>query len=114
MITALAAAALVICSPSGARHTCVVDGDTVWIAGEKIRLAEIDAPEINGRCPAERALAVRSRARLAQLLAARPIRFVRVGEDRYGRTLATFGGVSDALIAEGLAQRWPRNKGWCK
>lgn len=113
IITILAAAAISLCPPSGARHHCVVDGDTLWWQGEKIRIAEIDAPEINGRCPAERALALRSRARLVELLNARGTRFERVGEDRYGRTLANFGSVSEQLISEGLAHRWPRRKGWC-
>lgn len=113
IITTLAAAALAVCPPQGKRVTCVVDGDTVWIAGEKIRIAEIDAPEINGRCPDERALAIRARGRLLELLAAQPVRFERVGIDRYGRTLARFGSVSEQLISEGLAQRWPRRKGWC-
>ncbi len=29
----------------GARVTCIVDGDTVWYRGEKIRIADIDTPE---------------------------------------------------------------------
>jgi endonuclease YncB( thermonuclease family) len=28
------------------RRNCVIDGDTVWVDGEKIRLSGIDAPEI--------------------------------------------------------------------
>lgn len=114
MILALAAAVLAICPPQGARVNCVVDGDTLWFNGEKIRIAEIDTPEINGRCPAERALALRARGRLVELLAAGPVRFQRVGKDRYGRTLARFGSVSEQLIREGLAHRWPSRKGWCK
>lgn len=113
MIALLAAAALAVCPPGGPRHHCVVDGDTLWWQGEKIRIAEIDAPEMQGRCLAERALAIRSRGRLVVLLNAGPVRFTRVGTDRYGRTLATFGSVSETLIREGLAQRWPRKKGWC-
>lgn len=30
------------------RRNCVVDGDTVWVDGEKIRLQSMDAPEIEG------------------------------------------------------------------
>ena len=107
------AAAIAACPPQGARDHCVVDGDTVWIRGEKIRIAEIDAPEMNGRCAIERVKARQAQARLIALLNARPIRFERTGKDRYGRTLATFGSVSEALIAEGLAHRWPSRKGWC-
>ncbi len=114
MIFALAAAAaFAICPPQGARVHCVVDGDTLWFEGEKIRIAEIDTPELNGRCPAERALARRAQARLVELLNARPVTFERVGRDRYGRTLARFGPVSETLIREGLAHRWPSRKGWC-
>ncbi len=113
MIDLLAAAALALCPPSGARHHCVVDGDTLWWQGEKIRIAEIDTPEMNGRCLAEREMARRARARLVTLLAEQPVRFERVGTDRYGRTLARFGPVSETLIAEGLAHRWPSRKGWC-
>lgn len=113
ILTTLAAAALAICPAAGPRHDCVVDGDTLWYRGEKIRIAEIDTPEIRGRCAAESALAVRARARLVQLLAAGPVRFERVGKDRYGRTLAKFGPVGETLIREGLAHRWPSRKGWC-
>ncbi len=33
------------------RVNCVVDGDTFWFRGDKIRIADIDAPEIvSPRC----------------------------------------------------------------
>lgn len=114
MLIALAAAAsIAVCPPSGHRHHCVVDGDTVWWNGEKIRIADIDAPEINGRCARERDLAVAARTRLVQLLGARPVTITRTGTDRYGRTLARMGNVGERLIAEGLATRWPRRRDWC-
>jgi endonuclease YncB( thermonuclease family) len=31
----------------GHRTACVIDGDTLWIGGTKIRIADIDAPEIS-------------------------------------------------------------------
>jgi hypothetical protein len=38
----------------GQRVTCVVDGDTFWLEGQKIRVADIDTPEISSpRCDAE-------------------------------------------------------------
>lgn len=100
-------------APPARRVTCVVDGDTVWIAREKIRIADIDAPEMRGRCPAERALAVRARDRLIALMRTRPVTIQRVGVDPYGRTLARLGDVGQQLVREGLAQRWPRRKAWC-
>lgn len=37
------------------RANCVVDGDTFWFEGAKIRIADIDAPEISEpRCASER------------------------------------------------------------
>ena len=49
----LIAAALAVCAP-GPRDNCVHDGDTVWLGGEKLRIADIDTPELNGRCELER------------------------------------------------------------
>lgn len=112
LFTALAIAACP--PPPAARVTCVVDGDTVWIAREKIRLLDIDAPEMRGKCQAERALAIRARDRLAALLDGRRVRIVPQGKDRYGRTLARIGGVGEQLIREGLASRWPHRKDWCR
>ncbi|MFN2100893.1 thermonuclease family protein [Altererythrobacter sp. MF3-039] len=95
----------------------MVDGDTIWLAGEKIRLADIDAPEINGDCPYERDLALAARDRLSQLLSG-PITLYRQGKDRYGRTLAVVVvdgySVGDQLVAEGLARTWTgRREPWC-
>ena len=110
------AMALGICPP-GPRDNCVVDGDTFWTAGEKIRIADIDAPEMSGQCASERALAVKARDRLAEQLGSR-FEVERQGKDRFGRTLAivTVRGrsVGEALIAEGLARRWSgRREAWC-
>ena len=114
MILALAAAAAIaVCPPSGARHHCVHDGDTVWWQGEKIRIADIDTPELTGKCEAERRRARAARDRLVQLLNARPVTIRRTGTDRFGRTLARLGNVGEQLIAEGLATRWPKRRDWC-
>jgi len=32
---------------NGQRITCVVDGDAFWFRGEKIRIADIDMPELS-------------------------------------------------------------------
>ncbi|MBY6015131.1 thermonuclease family protein [Qipengyuania gaetbuli] len=111
------AAAFSICAP-GPRDNCVVDGDTFWIAGEKVRIADIDAPEMNGRCPYERRLAIASRDRLHQILNSGEFKLHREGQDRYGRTLAvvTIDGysVGDALVTEELARTWSgRQASWC-
>ena len=114
MLTAALALAIAACpAPPAQRVTCVVDGDTVWIAREKIRLLDIDAPEMNGKCAAESALARRARDRLIVLLNARTVTIERDGVDRYGRTLARLGDVGEVLVREGLARRWGDRRGWC-
>lgn len=116
MLLALtAAAAIAVCPPPpGRRYHCVHDGDTVWWQGEKIRIADIDAPELNGGCETERRRARAARDRLAVLLNARAATIERTGTDRYGRTLARFGGLGEQLVKEGLASRWPGRKDWCR
>ncbi|WP_084619848.1 thermonuclease family protein [Devosia chinhatensis] len=106
---------------SGQRHTCVVDGDTVWLDGMNLRLQAYDTPEpYNDICGGaqEVALANRASARLLDLLNSNSFSVETFGTDRYDRTLATIriGGtdVGDILISEGLARRWPDgNEFWC-
>lgn len=94
----------------GKRVNCVVDGDTFWLDGEKIRIANIDAPEIRGRCDREKRMARNATLRLADLLQNRPIRIAENGTDRFGRTLAIVrtdsGDVGAKLVAESLAVSW--------
>jgi micrococcal nuclease len=111
------AAALAACAP-GPRVHCVHDGDTVWLRGEKIRIVDIDAPELNGDCGYENRLAVRARTRLIQLLNAGDFEISRTGKDRYGRTLATLHrsgrSIGAQLVSEGLARTWSgRREPWC-
>lgn len=113
---ALAASPMPICPP-GPRDNCVVDGDSIWWEGERVRLMDIDAPEMQGQCEYETRLAVQSRDRLAQILGS-GFSIYRDGTDRYGRTLAvvTVNGRSagDMLVAEGLARTWSgRREPWC-
>jgi endonuclease YncB( thermonuclease family) len=98
----------------------VIDGDTFDYAGERIRIADIDTPEVRGRCPEERAQAALATRRLRALLAAGPFELVRSGrdEDRYGRKLRVVvrdgRSVGDMLVAEGLARTWTgRREPWC-
>ena len=94
----------------GRRVDCVVDGDTIWLAGEKIRLVNIDAPEVKGRCRAETQRAAAATRALARMLDRQPIRIVRQGQDRFGRTLAAVatstGDAGARLVSNGLAVEW--------
>ena len=103
------------------RHTCIVDGDTIWLQGVNLRLESYDTPEpYNDICGgrAEVALARQASARLQQLLNGNPFTVETHGEDRYGRVLATIRiagrDVGDILIEEGLARSWPHGREfWC-
>lgn len=101
-------------SGSGQRFTGVVDGDTIWFKGEKIRMMGYDTPEPQTNIcggNAEKRLAAKATTRAAQLPSQNDFSIERDGEDRYGRTLATIqiGGqdIGDRLVAERLARYWP-------
>ncbi|MFK4794689.1 thermonuclease family protein [Sphingobium sp. ZW T5_29] len=68
----------------------VVDGDTLRIDGERIRLLGIDAPEIHGCRPGRVCVPGDGNAskRSLQGMMGGRISVQRVGQDRYGRTLA--------------------------
>lgn len=103
------------------RANCVVDGDTFWFRGEKIRIADIDAPEISQpACPAERQAGEMSRNRLLAMLS--DGRFSLTSgwrdEDRFGRKLRVVSrsgkSLGERLVEEGLARRWNGpDFGWC-
>ncbi len=106
---------------TGGGTNCVVDGDTLWLGGEKIRVADIDAPETHDpRCAAERALGDRATRRLRQLLneGAVSLESVDRDQDRYGRKLRIVmvdgRSVGGTLVDEGLA-RWygSGRRPWC-
>ena len=107
---------------SAKRITCVVDGDTIWFEGEKIRIMGYDTPEpTTNICGGqiERDLADKASNRLLELLNENHFTIARDGEDRYGRTLAVIRvsgtDVGEILIAEGLARSWPDGaEFWCK
>lgn len=109
---------------SGAvRSTCVVDGDTIWYRGTKIRIADLDTPEVSKPgCANEAMLGRKATLRLQALLNAGPFNLepnaFGPSVDKYGRRLmlVTRGGESlgAVLVDEGLAEAWggPR-RAWC-
>jgi endonuclease YncB( thermonuclease family) len=111
----------VLCA-SASQQNCVIDGDTIRYRGVKIRLADIDAPEVfSPKCAAEAALGRQATRRLLQLMNEGPFELARAGdrdEDRYGRKLRTIArngrSVGHTLVAEGLARRWDGGRrSWC-
>lgn len=103
------------------RTNCIVDGDTFWFRRQKIRVADIDAPELSPpRCADERQRGEAAKRRLMELLNGGSFS-LSIGardEDRYGRKLriVTREGRSlgEVLVDEGLARRWDGNRRpWC-
>ena len=105
----------------GRRVTCVIDGDTFWYRGRKIRIADINTPEASQPgCSREARLGAAATQRLTQLLNAGAFTLMPVNRDidRYGRALrvVTRRGTSlgATLQAEGLAEPWRGRRGsWC-
>lgn len=103
------------------RINCVVDGDTFWYRGEKIRIADINTPEVSDPgCAYEAQLGAKATRRLRDLLNQGPFTLEPIDHDhdQYGRSLrvVTRGGVSlgDTLVSEGLAEEWKGYRGeWC-
>lgn len=107
---------------SGPRTNCVVDGDTIWFDGEKVRLLGIDTPETNPpRCAYEGELGAAATRRLRELLDGGTITLRRgdaPDRDRYGRLLRHVDvdgrDVGSILIAEGLARPYGNGRrSWC-
>ena len=107
---------------TGGGFNCVVDGDTIWMDGVKIRVADIDAPETHPpRCPLEADLGNRATRRLLELVNEGPFEASPIGErdqDRYGRQLRVLirngQSLGDILVSEGLARTWDGARHpWC-
>jgi endonuclease YncB( thermonuclease family) len=112
----------------------IIDGDTfeanvhVWpglTIDTKVRLRDIDAPELHARCADEYAKADAARAALtrilARILAEGGVAISKVGIDKYGgrvdaavETRST-ADVSAALLSGGFARAYDggRRGGWC-
>jgi endonuclease YncB( thermonuclease family) len=104
------------------RDDCVIDGDTIRYRGEKIRLADINAPEVSEpQCDHELDLGEQATDRMLALLNGGPFTLVPLpdrDEDVYGRKLRTItrGGQSlgIVLVREGLAEKWRGfRRDWC-
>lgn len=105
----------------GGGTNCVVDGDTIWLTGQKIRIADIDAPETHDpRCASEKRLGDQAARRLHDLLESGAVTLQSIDrdEDVYGRklriVLVNGTSVGDTLVSEGLARYYGHGRRpWC-
>ena len=69
----------------------VIDGDTIYLNGEKIRFSGIDTPEIKQTCTKNSEIikcGILAKELLIEIIANKKINCIREGKDRYKRTLA--------------------------
>lgn len=106
-VVALVAAWLEPRSSPLAGHPQVIDGDTLRLGTQRVRLTGIDAPELDQTCTdamgAQYACGTQAKAVLAGLVGGGEVSCVRSGRDRYGRTLATCTSAGRDL-AEAMAE----------
>lgn len=119
-----------ISGPIAAEVVKVRDGDTVEVSAHiwpqqtvavAVRLRGIDAPEISGKCAAEKQAAQAARVRLSELLAGGGVTLANVSGDKYfGRVLAEMSaqGTADVgaiLLQEGLVAPYggSKRRDWC-
>lgn len=109
-----------LCNDGGLTN-CVASGDSFYLGGKTVRLANIEAPQLYGAaCPREARLGQESARRLQSLLNSGELALARVPQDldRYGLMLRTVsvGGrdAGQAMVAAGLARNiGDLTRSWC-
>lgn len=103
-----------------ADQASVIDGDTIEIHGQRIRLWGIDAPESDQLCRNDDSDLYQCGRAAATALAGlfcairRPVTCAPTGEDQYGRTVAVCAlgtpgpDIGQWLVANGFALDWPQ------
>lgn len=107
---AVAALLLVLSgAPSSAATVGVIDGDTLSIGSERVRLWGIDAPEMSQTCYRHDVAFECGRAArqaLLQIIRGRDVTCTPVARDRYGRTVASCRAAGDDLGSEMARAGW--------
>lgn len=116
--------------PVPARVVAVIDGDTItvrariWLGQEvetRVRLAGVDAPELRGACPRERALAVAARDLVVATVSGAMVTLTDIRYDKFGgRVVARVESVAgenlgSLLVSAGLGRAYDGGKraSWC-
>lgn len=106
----------------------VIDGDSVevtasiWIdqtVKASVRLRGIDAPELHGKCPAERWAGLQAKEWLKAAIEGHDVDLTELGTEKFGRVLArvAFDGrdIAEEMLGAGLVRPYEgeARKGWC-
>lgn len=89
----------------------VIDGDTIVVAGERIRLRGIDAPEMDQECRSHKGIAykcgVLAAKALAGIVGSQPVTCKDATRDRSGRLAAVcfigWANINEQMVADGWA-----------
>lgn len=106
------------------RVASVTDGDTFrLVSGERIRIANVDAPETQknqAKCASEVRLGRAATRDATALLVGRTVDLIRTGRS-YRRTVAAVRldgrDLGSELVRRGIARPWPRGTAkpdWCR
>ena len=111
----IALAILISCLPALADTARVIDGDTLVLDGERIRLHGIDAPEMKQTCQRDGVTWLcgkEARKALAEWIGNRDVDCVGDKRDRYGRLLAHCSvdgeDIGEWMVSRGLAVAYTR------
>lgn len=97
-----------------------VDGDSLLLDGERIRILGVDTPEIQCHCPQECNAALAAKQFTQDTLSAGVVTIDRTGTDRYQRTLARVyvngQDIARLIIAAGHGRPYhgERRRSWCQ
>jgi endonuclease YncB( thermonuclease family) len=98
---------------------CVVDGETVHVGGEKVKIAGLDAPRItDSACDQERSRGIEAAVRLAELLNGGKVTVGDTFRDTYGRDVRKVQvdgqDVGATMISEDVAREYDGEAhDWC-
>lgn len=97
---------------------CVLDGDTIYVQGQKTDIAGLTAPRIQGaKCDDERSRGIDAAVRLASLLNGGKVSIgpsVREPDGQLRQKVEVGGNdVAPAMIGAGMARDYGNSDGWC-
>lgn len=104
------------------KASCLIDADTLWYNGVKMRLLDIDAPEtFRAHCANEKRMGDRATRRMMKLMSGgyRIEYSGKLDRTREHRALVRIRlsdgrDAGQVLLKEGLAVRWPhKDNKWC-